>query len=128
MNAVGEVLLDTNIVSGHLRHPNPHLEQAEVLFLPLIVLGELYYGAYKSAQQEKILHRIRPLLQIVVLLSPTETTAKHYGQIKSELANAGTPLPHNDVWIAALAREHRLPVATRDRHFDQVQNLTVLRW
>lgn len=128
MNVSGEVLLDTNIVRGHLRQPNPHLAQAEVLFLPLIVLGELYYGAYKSAQQEKILQRIRPLLQIVILFSPTETTAELYGQIKSELANAGTPLPQNEVWIAALAREHCLPVATRDRHFDQVQNLTVLRW
>jgi tRNA(fMet)-specific endonuclease VapC len=44
------------------------------------------------------------------------------------LAVAGTPIPENDIWIAALVREHRLPLVTRDDHFAKVTGLTILKW
>lgn len=64
----------------------------------------------------------------VTLLLPTARTAAEYGQIKAALKAAGTPIPENDVWIAAAAVEHSWPLATRDPHFKQVPGLTVLNW
>ena len=64
----------------------------------------------------------------MVLLSPGATTAEHYGRIRAQLAQSGTPIPENDIWIAALALEHQLPLAARDAHFDRVTGLQVLNW
>ncbi|MSR65183.1 MAG: type II toxin-antitoxin system VapC family toxin [Verrucomicrobiae bacterium] len=131
MPATGNVLLDTTIVIAHFRNDpalDSKLAQAATLYLPWAVLGELYYGAYKSDHRAKTLRQVRIFLNAVVLLTPSEITAELYGQIKSTLAVAGTPIPENDIWIAALAREHRLPLATRDDHFTIVTGLTVLKW
>jgi len=62
------------------------------------------------------------------LLLPTAETANLYGQIRSALARAGTPIPENDIWIAALAKEFQLPLAARDSHFDLIAGLQVLKW
>jgi len=51
-----------------------------------------------------------------------------YGQIKAELAQAGTPIPDNDIWIAALTREYQLPLVTRDQHFNLVSGMQTLDW
>jgi tRNA(fMet)-specific endonuclease VapC len=96
--------------------------------MPIIVLGELYTGAYRGSLRTKTLREIQSFLTMVSIFQPDEITADHYGQIQAELAKTGTPIPQNDVWIAALAREHRLPVATRDGHFTLVPGLTVLNW
>jgi predicted nucleic acid-binding protein len=68
------------------------------------------------------------LLAAVVVLASTESTAVLYGAIHASLAMAGTPIPQNDIWIAAVAREHELPLVTRDAHFPQVQGLVILTW
>jgi tRNA(fMet)-specific endonuclease VapC len=57
-----------------------------------------------------------------------DRTVEQYGQIKAEIAEAGTPIPDNDIWIAALAREYELPLVTRDQHFDIVPGLKTLAW
>ena len=98
------------------------------LYLPLTALGEVYYGAYKAVRHDHVLTQIHDLLRVVILLTPTDTTAKYYGQIKAGFAAAGTPIPQNDIWIAALAKEYQLPLTTRDQHFKQVQGLIVLDW
>jgi predicted nucleic acid-binding protein len=71
---------------------------------------------------------IQELLPAVTVLGITAKTAELFGQIGAELALAGTPIPNSDVWVAALAREHGLPVATDDAHYARVRGLTVLRW
>ncbi len=131
MSATGNVLLDTNIVVAHFRNEasvSIKLDQQEVCYLPLIVLAELYYGAYKSHFPDKTLAGVQSFLNHVKILFPKEATADHYGRIKADLDKAGTPIPQNDIWIAALAREHNLPLVTRDAHFSQVSGLTVLSW
>lgn len=125
------VLLDTSLIIRHFRRDQAvtaQLEAAEALFLPAVVLGELYHGAFHGRQREKELASIQELLPAVTVLGITATTAEHFGQIGAELALAGTPIPTNDVWVAALAREHGLPVATDDAHFARVRGLSVLRW
>jgi tRNA(fMet)-specific endonuclease VapC len=124
-------LLDTNIVIAHFKSDPAlasKLAQAQALYLPWPVLGELYYGAYRSAHRAKSLKQIRAFLPAATLLAGTEKTARTYGRIKSELAAVGTPIPENDIWIAALAREHRMPLATRDAHFSHVHGLILLAW
>lgn len=125
------VLLDTSVVIRHLHRESAVtdlLEAAEALFLPAVVLGELYHGAFRGRQREKELRGIQELLPAVTVLGVTAKTAELFGQIGAELALAGTPIPTNDVWVAALAREHGLPVATDDAHFARVRGLIVLRW
>lgn len=55
-------------------------------------------------------------------------TAERYSEIRHELKAAGTPIPTNDLWIAALARHHRIPLVTRDGHFRAVRGLRILAW
>jgi tRNA(fMet)-specific endonuclease VapC len=104
------------------------LKSASELWLPLFVLGELEYGVSHSSQPGKQREALSLFMQGVDLLFPSEATAHVYGNIKAELARAGTPIPENDVWIAAQAIEHGLPLATGDAHFGRVSGLTVLDW
>jgi len=132
MSATGSVLLDTTIVVDHLRGKNPSIaqqfKQIETLYLPLTALGELLYGAYNSAFEIKGLKQVEYFLKICAVLGPDERTAHIYGRIKTDLSRKGKPIPQNDIWIAAVALEHDLPLITRDPHFFHVTGLTVLRW
>lgn len=120
MNEAGSVLLDTNVVIAHFRNdPNltSNLVSASALYLPWIVLGELHYGAHRAQRRDEQFALIRDFLQTSILLLPDQATAERYGQVKAELGALGKPIPENDVWIAALARQYDLPLATRDAHF-----------
>lgn len=133
MKATGSALLDTSIVVAYLRGDALLAARlAEVtsttLYLPWVVLGEIHYGMQRARHRERSLAPIREFLRGPVLLLPDENTAEHYGQIKAELAQAGALIPDNDIWIAALAREYNLPLATRDRHFAAVPGLQTLAW
>ncbi len=67
-------------------------------------------------------------LPAVALLPLTAETARHYARLRAGLTRAGTPIPENDLWIAAVATEHGWPLATRDGHFARVQGLDVQDW
>jgi tRNA(fMet)-specific endonuclease VapC len=96
--------------------------------MPWVVLGELCFGAQRAVRPQEALARVRAFLKTVALLLPDESTAEHYGDIKADLARLGKPIPDNDLWIAALARQYDLPLATRDVHFVQVPGLQTLAW
>jgi tRNA(fMet)-specific endonuclease VapC len=131
MPATGSVLLDTTVVVSILRRA-PGMQQRLTsqanLWLPFFDLGELEYGVCHSSQPDKQRLALSAFLLGVDLLLPTEATAKEYGKIKAGLARAGMPIPENDVWIAAQAMEHGLPLATCDAHFRQINGLVVLDW
>ena len=125
------LLLDTCVVVKHFRDATAvadKLAAYEDLYLPQQALGELYYGAYRSARPEKHLAQIERFLAAVDVLNPDEETSQLYGQIATALALAGTPIPQNDVWIAAMAIQTGLPLATCDGHFTRISDLTVLQW
>jgi tRNA(fMet)-specific endonuclease VapC len=131
MNVAGSVLLDTNVVVAHLRNDpdlTARLRAAPAIYLPWVVLGELHYGAFRAQRREVQLALIRDLLQTTILLLPDQSTSELYGQVKAELAGIGKPIPDNDIWIAAMARQFDLPLATRDGHFAAVPRLTTLAW
>ena len=125
------MILDTNAVSA-LFGGDPAI--AEVLaghdrhHLPVIVIGEYRYGLARSRDRGR-LGRLLDLLmdQSTVLTVEVETT-KHYAALREQLRQRGRPIPENDVWVAALARQHDLPVLTRDEHFDQVPDLQRVSW
>lgn len=61
-------------------------------------------------------------------MSPNLQTLPFYADVRMELKKAGTPIPANDVWIAALARQHGMPILSRDRHFDKVRGIARQDW
>lgn len=62
------------------------------------------------------------------VLATDETTTRHYAEFRLQFASAGTPIPMNDLWITAIARQHKLPLISRDAHFDHVAGLTRIGW
>ncbi len=131
MNTAGSVLVDTNVVVAHFRNDpelTGRLAAAGSVYLPWVVLGELHFGAQRAQRREEQLTFIRDFLRTAVLLLPDQDTTEHYGRVKAELAQIGKPIPENDIWIAALARQYELPLATRDTHFSLVPQLKVLVW
>ena len=131
MNTAGSVLLDTSAVIPHLRGDaalSARIAQAASIHIPWVVVGELLFGAHRAVRPQEALARVRSFLKIVVLLLPDEGTAESYGFLKAELSRLGKPIPDNDLWIAAAARQWDLPLATRDAHFAQVPGLQALAW
>ena len=120
------MILDTNALSawaeGRAAIETP-LRSAERLVVPSVVLGEYYFGVRQSRHRtryEDWLSRNLPLTEIATV---TSATADAYADIRLELKRLGTPIPPNDTWIAALARQHALPVLSNDRHFDVVSGV-----
>jgi tRNA(fMet)-specific endonuclease VapC len=98
------------------------------IFVSSTVLGELYYGARKSAHVAANLARIEQFAASVQVLNCDAATAQLYGNIRDGLRSKGRPIPENDIWIAAVALQHGLPLATRDEHFKEVDGLRVENW
>ena len=127
----GSVLLDTNILIGILAKDEAilsRLVETDAVFLPSIALGELYFGAFKSAHPDNNAERIAYLAASTAILYCDGTTALHYGRIKTGLRAKGRPIPENDIWIAAIAQQHGLTVVSRDLHFREIENLPVEEW
>ncbi len=127
----GKCLLDTNIVIG-LFAAEPTvmqgLREAEQVFIPSIVIGELYYGALHSTRAEENVARIEQLVASGAILNCDGVTARYYGHIKNELRREGRPVPENDLWIAALALQYQLTLITRDKHFAEIPDLQQQAW
>jgi tRNA(fMet)-specific endonuclease VapC len=125
------ILLDTSAVIAHLRGRIDVLaltKPTEPLFLPLVALGELYKGVEKSARSAHNRQLVDDFLQIAALLYPDSATAESYAQAAVALEAKGQVIPENDLWIAAVALECDMPLATRDAHFQRVDGLTVIPW
>lgn len=127
----GSYLLDTNIVIALFANDSTVIERLSVAartFIPTMVLGELYYGANKSARSKSnIAHIDSFALKSAVLVCDTDT-ARMYGHIKDHLRAKGTPIPENDIWIAALSKQHQLTLVTRDQHFRNIREIKVEQW
>jgi tRNA(fMet)-specific endonuclease VapC len=127
----GKHLLDTNIIVALFKNDENvrnQLAASPAVFVPAIAIGELYYGARHSAHVEKNTQQVREFAQNSTVLACDISTAEHYGQIKNELKTKGYPLPENDVWIAAIAKQYSLTVVTRDQHFQQIDTLLLEEW
>ncbi len=99
------------------------LRHCEAVFLCVPVLGELKYGAQASARVESNLARLDQFAGALVVLDCDVDTAAVYASTKFSLRKKGRPIPENDVWIAAIARQHDLTLMTRDGHFEEIEGL-----
>jgi tRNA(fMet)-specific endonuclease VapC len=125
------MILDTNglssLAEGELRL-EPILRKATQIAVPVIVLGEFRYGIRQSRERQRYEQWLVEYLPKFLVLGVDEQTTTSYAAVRGELKRAGTPIPSNDVWIAALCRQHSLPVLSRDRHFDLVTGLRRIDW
>ena len=106
----------------------PVFREAIEIALPVIVLGEYRYGIRQSRERARYQEWLAEIVVGSRVLHVTEETTEFYADIRHELKRKGRPLPANDIWIAALAIEHSLPVLTRDQHFDLVSGLRRIGW
>jgi tRNA(fMet)-specific endonuclease VapC len=127
----GRYLLDTNVAIRLLNQEiaitsrrGSDLE----MFLSLVVVGELLFGAKLSSQPALNRARIDGLSELCPVVPQDLATADHYGSLKADLRRKGRPIPDNDIWIAACALRHGLILATNDQHFDQVEDLKIESW
>lgn len=125
-------LLDTNILIGLFANETSIVEKIKFnpsgIFIPSIVLGELFYGAEQSTKKDENRKRIDALALSSSIFDCDVDTARLYGKIKSLLKSKGSPIPENDIWIAALAQQHNLTLATRDKHFYNIEALLLENW
>lgn len=129
-------LLDTGVAGlAALYHPAVERKIAAVsrVYVPWASIGELYYGAYLYTYRNRntkyldvydaFLLRMRHSV-----VRPNAETGQIYGAIRAELTAKGSPIQPNDIWIAALARQFGLTLATRDHDFERVSGLSVEFW
>ena len=101
------------------------VEQAEVVVLPFVVLGELRAGfvhGRRQAENERILRRFLLKAGVGVMFADDQTT-HHYASVFRQLRKQGTPIPTNDMWLAALVLQHNLVLHARDKHFDHLPHV-----
>jgi predicted nucleic acid-binding protein len=126
-----DIILDTNALSaiadGQPGATKMFVRTREVA-IPVIVLGEYRFGIAHSRHLTKYKRWLEELISCSRVLEVGEETAMGYAALCGELKAAGTPIPSNDVWIAALCRQHALPLLSRDRHFDFIKGLQRLDW
>ncbi|MGA7557693.1 MAG: type II toxin-antitoxin system VapC family toxin [Terriglobales bacterium] len=125
------MILDTNGLSAVADGDaalEPILRAAAEVAVPVIVLGEYRYGIRQSRDRQRYEQWLAEAILGCRVLDVDEETATSYAAIRSELKRAGTPIPPHDAWIAALCRQHSLPVLSRDRHFDLVRGIDRIDW
>lgn len=120
---VGELMTGFNLLDelGKHEQPNKHDEPNKHVELNKLDKTKQLTSTSEIAHLHKFMDTPR-----VHLVEVTYRTSEHMGFIAAELKGAGTPIPTNDLWIAALAKEHGCPVATLDNHFRQVPGLQVV--
>jgi tRNA(fMet)-specific endonuclease VapC len=125
------VIVDTNGLSA-IADGDPSLEpilrKAAEIAVPVIVLGEYRYGIRQSRDRQRYEQWLTESLPNYHVLDVDKDTAISYAALRHELKTAGTPIPSNDVWIAALCRQHTFSLLSRDRHFDLVRGIERIDW
>ena len=125
------MILDTNALSAFFEGDaalKAIVAKAAKISLPVIVLGEFRFGLFGS-RLRKIIEPALDGLQAAADILPVDTeTVLPYAKLCDQMKRAGTPIPLNDLWIAALAVQHGLPIVSRDPHFDLVPGIRRVAW
>ncbi len=125
------MILDTNALSDLLEGSaslQAVMEGMGPLRLSPVVLGEHRFGLLRSTKREDREATLRQMEATFETLPITALTSRVYARIRDELRTQGRAIPANDLWIAAQAVEHGLPLVSRDSHFLEVKGLTLLTW
>ena len=126
-------LLDTDTCIGLLKGDNAVVDAwhscGEQCALPSMVLGELYYGAFKSTVREEELGRVERFADIFPEIKPSRRTMRRFGEIKASLEQEGTRLPDADLIIASIALEEGIALVTGNiRHYARIEGLEIENW
>jgi tRNA(fMet)-specific endonuclease VapC len=131
LKANGRLAVDTNAVIAY-REGVPEvcalMEGADRILLPVIVLGELLYGAANSARPQENEQAVRKFLAQSVLTPIDESVAARYAAVRLGLKKIGRPIPENDVWVAAICLEFDVILLSQDAHFEHIPDLRVINW
>ncbi|WP_439696322.1 type II toxin-antitoxin system VapC family toxin [Mucilaginibacter sp. AW1-7] len=123
--------LDTNIVievfSGN-KAVADKINEIPPFYISSIVLGELYIGINRVVNKPKHLKQLEAFLKLCTVIDVDATTSRLYGEITAALFKKGKPIPSNDIWIAATAKQHNFTLITRDGHFQEVEDMTIEKW
>ena len=125
------LLADTNFLVDFIRGKQKAIDKMakiQILNIPAIVLGELYFGAERSNDSAKNKKKINQLKALSNIIDCDSSTAESYSIIKAKLFKKGKPLPENDIWIAAIALQYDFVVITRDKHFDEIDDVVSVEW
>ncbi len=101
------------------------LEEADAIVLPFVVLAELRAGflfGLRQVENERALHRLLLKDGVEVVYADSQTM-HHYASVYRQLRRQGTPIPTNDMWLAALVLQHNLALHARDHHFDHLPQI-----
>ena len=123
-------VIDTNVVIKMLKGDKiavETLDKIEKIFVPIVVVGELFYGAHKSARKDDNMALFTAVLSTFEILPVDEAVAISYALIKTDLMKNGTKIPENDVWIAAVAHANDLSLVTFDSHFENISRIKIIR-
>ena len=96
--------------------------------MPTVVLGEFYYGAHKSGRIQTNIASINEFAASCSVLTCNTETSQLYGEIKNGLRLKGRPIPENDIWIAAIAKQYGMTLLSRDDHFKEIDDLGAVTW
>jgi len=125
------LILDTNALSAIAEGQAgaaKHFAVAGDVAVPVIVLGEYRFGIAQSRHRRQYERWLKEFVSVARVLEVNDETAIWYAELRVQLKEAGTPIPSNDAWIAALCRQHALPILSRDQHFDLIKGLNRLGW
>ena len=125
------LMLDTNAYTGYLRSEpavTDRVDSAARIFLPAAVVGELIYGFRHGTRYRKNLDQLERFLAkpLVTFVPVTFETCSRFGAVAAELRRARTPIPVNDVWVAAHALQTGASLLTYDAHFERVAGLSMV--
>mgnify|MGYP005865610809 CR=1 FL=1 len=128
-----DLCLDTNAYSALMRNQGRAreiIEKADSLIMPTVVLGELYAGFAMGSRNMENVQKLQAFLATpgTRLALITQETAERYGKIVRHLKFQGTPIPSNDIWIAAVAFETGAVLLTGDSHFSVVPLLETIHY
>lgn len=125
---MNKILIDTNIYSNALRGNSDiiaTLKQVSQIGITAISIGELLSGFKGGLKEERNRKELGGFLDSprVSIISVDEDTAEYYSAILNDLKKKGTPIPTNDIWIAAAAFQNGLQLYTLDKHFNYIEGL-----
>ncbi len=125
------MILDTNALSSLLAADRTLLQvisRYSHFCLPVIVLGEYRFGLAGSRDSDRLGRLLDEMEDVLEVLALDRQTVRPYASLREQLKVAGTPIPSNDIWIAALAVQHQQPIVSRDAHFDVIAGVTRVSW
>jgi tRNA(fMet)-specific endonuclease VapC len=125
------VIVDTNALSAIADERDRIREllgTAKEIALPVIAIGEYRSGIARSRDFPRYQQWLDEFILASRVLDIDESTTRRYAEVSLELRKVGKPIPTNDIWIAALCRQHELPLLSRDRHFDTVSGIRRIEW